>query len=984
MPYCPECSASVPETAAECPTCGSALVATPTGAEEPEAPPSFDAAALEAELRDSLTPTYELLRLLGIGGMGAVFLAREPALKRLVAVKVLAPHLAAERTARARFEREATAAAALSHPNIVRVYSVGETASHGLPYIIMQYVEGATLAAWMGERDKVTERDARRIIGEVAAALAAAHQRDLVHRDVKPSNVLIETDTGRAYVADFGVSAALSPRQQQVQTKLTATGMVIGTPIYMSPEQAGGEAVTPKSDVYSLGILAYELTAHELPFTANSALGWITAHMRDTPTPLGTRRPDLPPEILKLVDRCLAKDAALRPGADEIARGMLPSLETEIAWPPPGLEDLRSRTRTIAQVLNFAAAGALMLLAAIAFTPGILQVHEHWLARFAVVEEVQGVTLRTRGSAVESGEVSFFAWQLSLMLGAGSFGLGVLLTAALGERLARRWWQVRRLGWHSTTLLDVAADPDGRGGLILVGAREFASLDAPTRKSVLRSRRLRLLFTIGMFLWVIAAVMLWLTWTLAGLGRPASPAPVAGIGSLLLAVVPALACGLGAALYRRREALLLGPLVRPQRLGTTQREVTEWYDAAPGKPPPDFVEHPRGSRRWVRPAGIVAVGIAVVALVLWAAAALLASLTAARFVQRVGPSTAVVARNIEHLARERPHLEARVSWDSLLPQTAPLPDSIARPLLRADYLPLYDPGHIRLYPNDSTLALAVARALRDSLPADTVRMLEGLDRHPRTAAFRRLALADSLDLWASALDRAVDQYPNAWAIPIVDMRQVRNAAHANTLSAVFALAQGRRRAVEQRVGETAAFAEKLVHEPIQLYNLHGLAILQREVVALLTALAAADGRAQDAARLRQAAGRLDAHRFPLRGIAGLAADPTQPGAYQRLLVEDGVWPGLKAELLVAGWGGLCASPREILGGPTQTRRRAMYQAAELSGIRYARETTFLADRIWSTPVGALATEEAFRDRGWLERTPYASILRLSMCSESWW
>ena len=315
MPYCPECSASVPDGAVSCPTCGAALVSTPADGAEQEPSQSADLELVTADLRHSLAPQYEFLRVLGTGGMGAVFLLREPALKRLVAVKVLAPWLAAD---------------ALSHPNVVRVYAEGETSGLRLPYIVMQYVEGPTLTEWMEQHRPASEREARRIIGEVASALAAAHARQLVHRDVKPSNVLVEHDTGRAYVVDFGVSAALATSPSEDATRLTATGTVAGTPIYMSPEQASGETVTPKSDVYSLGILAYELLVGELPYEARTAMGWAAAHMRDTPTPVRVHRGDLAPEVAAIVDRCLAKDPDDRPTAEDVARGLLPGIESEI------------------------------------------------------------------------------------------------------------------------------------------------------------------------------------------------------------------------------------------------------------------------------------------------------------------------------------------------------------------------------------------------------------------------------------------------------------------------------------------------------------------------------------------------------------------------------------------------------------------------------------------------------------------------------
>ncbi len=169
MPYCPECSSYVPEQVDRCPTCGASLVPTPSQGSEPRAPLPMDTQQVAADLRLALETEYQFLKLIGVGGMGAVLLFREIALKRLVAVKVLAPSLAADTSARARFTREARAAAALSHPNVVRVYAVGETAGLKLPYIIMQYVEGPSLADWMQQHPRATERGARRVIGEVAA-----------------------------------------------------------------------------------------------------------------------------------------------------------------------------------------------------------------------------------------------------------------------------------------------------------------------------------------------------------------------------------------------------------------------------------------------------------------------------------------------------------------------------------------------------------------------------------------------------------------------------------------------------------------------------------------------------------------------------------------------------------------------------------------------------------------------------------------------
>ena len=369
MAYCPACSVAVPDETEQCPTCGADIEVTPTG--EPEAPqrPKLDVDRLQKTLASSLVPTYEVLRPLGQGGMGAVFLAKEPALKRLVAVKVLAPDLAKDNAARARFEREATAAAALSHPNVVRVYAVGETKRTKLPYIVMQYVEGPTLKEWHLRKRKISEREARRIIGEVAAALASAHERDLVHRDVKPSNILIEASTGRAFVADFGLTAALVMHEDE--TKITESGTLLGTPTYMSPEQSRGSDVTPRSDVYSLGMVAYQLFTGTLPYFANSPMGWIAAHLEEVPTPTGERRPELSPAVTQMVDRCLNKLPDKRPTALDVARGMLPTLDSLIEWPPPGLRWLLGRGRTLGRLAMSAVLGTALATAALTFIPNI-------------------------------------------------------------------------------------------------------------------------------------------------------------------------------------------------------------------------------------------------------------------------------------------------------------------------------------------------------------------------------------------------------------------------------------------------------------------------------------------------------------------------------------------------------------------------------------------------------------------------------------
>ena len=334
--HCPHCGTTLDRGATSCRHCGAA---TPTAETEisgegpvDTTPPDLE--ALTAELREALTPNILLLRKLGEGGMGTVFLGREPGLKRLVVIKVLSPALAHDASARARFAREAEAAAAVSHPNIVNVYQVGELATSGTSYFVMQFVDGPTLRDEFPGGTAAPEPQAKRLVGEIAAALAAAHKRGLVHRDIKPANIMLERESGRAIVLDFGISAAISPDVFTGSPTLTEEGTSIGTPAYMSPEQATGDAITDKSDVYNLCLVAFELVVGEPAFKGDSAMDLIAAHLRDTAPAIRSLRPDLDPAFADLITRCLAKDPSDRPSADQIARTLGVARQSLVEWPP--------------------------------------------------------------------------------------------------------------------------------------------------------------------------------------------------------------------------------------------------------------------------------------------------------------------------------------------------------------------------------------------------------------------------------------------------------------------------------------------------------------------------------------------------------------------------------------------------------------------------------------------------------------------------
>lgn len=269
----------------------------------------------------------KILRLLGRGSMGQVHLAQETNLERLVAVKTLKGVIAGDERAERRFRREASAAARIDHPFVTSIYRLGELPG-GTPYIVMQYVRGRTLTGLMASSGEVSSDTAVAIIGQLAEALVVAHRERIVHRDVKPGNVLIEEDTGLAILSDFGL-AGIQETGARVATRLTLHGEVLGDARYISPEQARGDPPTPASDVYSLAVMAYELLTGTHPFPARS----------DAPTTLNGDPPEsIPddvhaahPELARVVLQALSDDPEQRPTATQFlagVRGEPPSADT--------------------------------------------------------------------------------------------------------------------------------------------------------------------------------------------------------------------------------------------------------------------------------------------------------------------------------------------------------------------------------------------------------------------------------------------------------------------------------------------------------------------------------------------------------------------------------------------------------------------------------------------------------------------------------
>ncbi len=274
----------------------------------------------QIQLQADLDSEFQIVRLLGEGSVAQVYLARERALQRLVAIKVMKSELAADETARKRFERESRSAAKIHHHNVATVHRVGSLDDE-TPFIIMEYIEGRNLADVLQAEGAMTIEQARQTLSQVASALAAAHESGIVHRDVKPANVVRERDSDRVVLTDFGIAGILETGTETI-TRLTQQGQLLGDPRYMSPEQLLGEAITDGSDVYSLGIMGYELLTLQAPYEGKTSVQLVTAHLKKEPIPLARLRPDVDPHLAELLERCLAKNPLHRPPASEVAKAL--------------------------------------------------------------------------------------------------------------------------------------------------------------------------------------------------------------------------------------------------------------------------------------------------------------------------------------------------------------------------------------------------------------------------------------------------------------------------------------------------------------------------------------------------------------------------------------------------------------------------------------------------------------------------------------
>jgi tRNA A-37 threonylcarbamoyl transferase component Bud32 len=300
--------------------------------------------------RISLPERYRVVRHVANGGMASVWEAQDELLGRAVAVKLLASHLSEDDRARERFQREARAAASVSsHPNVVTVYDVGE--HDGRTFMVMELLPGGTVADKLRSGEKIPPKTALRWLEEAASALDAAHAAGIVHRDVKPANMLLD-DHGRLAIADFGIA------RLALEDQLTATGTVLGTAAYISPEQAAGDGATAASDRYALAVVAFELLTGERPFQADNFAAQARAHVEDPPPHASELNPALPPAVDAVLERGLAKDPADRwTSSDEFLKALEGAL-METPEPTPHTETTRLAGRRTARTAPPVAAAA--------------------------------------------------------------------------------------------------------------------------------------------------------------------------------------------------------------------------------------------------------------------------------------------------------------------------------------------------------------------------------------------------------------------------------------------------------------------------------------------------------------------------------------------------------------------------------------------------------------------------------------------------
>jgi serine/threonine protein kinase len=855
-------------------------------------------------LERALAPSFTLVKRLGAGGMGAVYLARDPVLKRLVAVKVMAPTLAADAAARARFEREAQAVASISHPNVVAVYSVGEL-ENGVPFLVMEYVEGRSISEQLKEAGPLDVATAKRVLGEVASALDTAHRKGIIHRDIKPANILWDDETGRALVTDFGIAAVLERGDERDATRITHTGMAVGTPAYMSPEQLLAEPVTEKTDIYSLGLLGYELLSGEGPYQVSSPREVMAAHLRDTPRRISSVRPDVDPELERLLENCLAKDPRQRPSAREVESRLAHGASILLEWPPPGLEHLNEQFRSATRFL---------LLGALAL--GIPLVALSVFDRETLVRQ----SLPPTPALVTIAAIAMFVYLV------GCWGVSRVLD--VGAKAVANGY-----GWG--TVAEAAADYRGDTGALIAGGREYAALAAHVRS---RMRRYRVISATLRLLAGVTPTLGYLIGILIAADSVNGPTVVLW-SSIVLSLSLLVAARLilwqeDRSMRSARVRLRTAAAVRREAMGrlaetwtTAFEQVRSGQSLGPG--PTRF---PR-TTRWVVSAVlaiaiVVATGSAVVM-----SFTMLMSIAAEISVPKFGNTRARVDR-IQRLASYRVvpdsginPLRAGQALHAIIKagSSAPLLKWENAPAIVISTPPPVEPSSSP-FPEDQGgwLSAAFRQARRGFSPAQR-EFLRTIANNPALEEFAVVAHAPSLDLSAAYWSFPPGAQPRWFELPIPRFSAVKMAANSNAAQAALDFAAGRSQDAEQRLREIISTGFLMIENGSTMMENHfGSAIVANGRISL-AAFLEASGRAKEA---RFVSAENDPVTIALESQAGRRPRLEDAAReIRRIILDTTEVRGLRWELLLAFFAyEPCADMHQLIFGPDSLHRATLAEA----------------------------------------------------------
>jgi hypothetical protein len=814
--------------------------------------------------------------------MGTVYLASEPALRRLVAVKTLTPPFAAFEVSRTRFEREAKAAAFISHPNVIQILRIGTTDTNDIPFIVMEYVEGKPLDEFIRTEGPIRESEARRIIAALASALTAAHQRGVIHRDVKPSNVIIQKDTGRVFLTDFGVAAAADPSTLGEASRLTDTGLQVGSPLYMSPEQAAGDRATTASDIYSLGVLAYELLTDAPPFSAITAQQLAAAHLMQLPPPLASRRPGLTPELTRVIESCLAKRAEDRPTAAHLVETLAPIPEEIAEWPPASIVALLGRGRKLANLALVLGVVSLLFTLTSRFPPAALRTDGEWWSRYTSEARVAAAGPEIRRVTTEvPNQTGIWLWTLAIVIGA-PVGLAAASALAWDGMEVITSFRMARAGAPDDVLRDLVADPDGTSGQLR--QRAAAGPFPADAKRLLLLRRRATEWTVAGGLAIGALLALWAV--VASIAPSPSPA-VPVLATVVMGIAAALMFA-GVASRRMAQAL------HAAKLQDLRSRITS---------PPGVSETPSRERGILRSVGIATITVFGTTI----AAVAGSSLVAGRAALRYGPPTAELADTLESMAASDPLGRASSIWSPLIPAgraTSPLTSATVDSTLQ-----LVSPQELvealgRNAGGLPTTEAALSRA-RGTLSADTLRLLERLMQGMGT---RR----DSSGGY----------------------QRVQREMYLGLLGAILARSGGDRNGAFALLHRNAELAESLWSSPDPFAVRIGAGAFQGLALGPSAELRRQQGDSIGEQRLRSLGASIqgylsltawDSH------FAGFASTPDELGYLRRVVLSPAIPLAYRLSSLQGVVEGLCLDPPEILRGPLPPRDSMLTALASAAG-----------------------------------------------------